>query len=109
MRALLIATFLLSFAAASGEDLNSRAHPLRLPLDGQRSQHFAGRQESVWSKDVVLGDRLGKWLGVRAGHLDLFNEPLFDDGTAPEPSEPTIAGTIRKDAAEIQLRWRPDE
>jgi len=104
MRAFLIAAVLLSFASAAGEDLNARAHPMRLPLDGQRGPYFAGRLVSTAPKDTVIGDRIGVWLGVTAGRWD-----LFDDGSPSDKGSPTLAGTIRKGAAEIQVVWHPDE
>ena len=105
MRQFLIAAVLLSCTAAAGEDLNTRAHPLLLPLETQKSLYFAGLTASP--KRELLGDTLGHWLGIRAGRLDVFSETLFADDSPG--NGPILAGTIRKDAAEIQLRWRADE
>ncbi|MDE2183433.1 MAG: hypothetical protein KGJ78_10475 [Alphaproteobacteria bacterium] len=57
-----------------------------------------------WRQKELLGDALGRWLGVRNGKLDVFEDRLSN-----EPGYPIVSGTIRKDAAEIQLRWRADE
>jgi hypothetical protein len=106
MRASLFAACLMSVSAAAAEDLNARAHPLPLPLNEQRN---AARQADP-PKREVLGDALGNWMGVKDGHWDVFDAALFDDGTSgSEAKGPTIAGTVRKDAAEIQLRWHPGE
>jgi hypothetical protein len=107
MRQFLIAAVLLSCTAAAGEDLNTRAHPLLLPLDTQKTQHFAGPSAAASSPRELLGDTLGNWLGVRAGRWDVFSETLSDDNSSG--NGPVLAGTVRKDAAEIQLRWRSDE
>jgi len=105
MRQFLIAAVLLSCTAAAGEDLNTRAHPLLLPLDTQKTQYFVGPAAS--SRRELLGDTLGNWLGVRAGRWDVFSETLSDDNSPG--NGPTLSGTVRRDAAEIQLRWRSDE
>lgn len=108
MRASLFAACLMSVSAAAGEDLNARAHPLPLPLDGQKSATYAGRTDPP--KRQLLGDALGNWMGIKGGRWDLFHAALFDDGTpGGEANSPTIAGTVRADAAVIQLRWHPGE
>jgi hypothetical protein len=97
---------MISRSAAAGEDLNIGAHPLSPPLAAQPS--LMGRTDPPTRE--LLGDALGNWMGVKAGRWDLFHATLFDDGTAgDEANSPVIAGTIRKNAAEIQLRWHPGE
>ena len=49
-----------------------------------------------------LGDVLGNLLGVHDGRWDLLSDSAAEDG-------PVLAGTFRRGAAEIQLRWHPGE
>ena len=108
MRAVLIAAFLLFATAASAEEPSV---PLRLAVDIHKAPAAApeklslSRRDARWEHNELLGDALGQWLGVHNGRWDVFAETL----AATDESGPTIAGTIRKNAAEIQLRWRPDE
>jgi len=55
------------------------------------------------ARGELLGEALGRRLGVHNGRWDMFDATLAGKGG------PMIAGTVRKNAAEIQLRWRPDE
>jgi hypothetical protein len=108
MRAFFFAACLMSVSAASGEDLNTRAHPLPLPLKDQKNATSGGRANP--QSRELLGDALGNWMGVKDGRWDVFNAALFDDGTpSGKTNSPTIAGTVRADAALIQLRWHPGE
>jgi hypothetical protein len=106
MRALLIAAFLLFATAASAQEPSVS---LRLAADAQAvtvpEKLLPSRRDTYWVHNELLGDALGRWLGVRNGRWDMFAETP----AATDEGSPTIAGTIRKNAAEIQLRWRPDE
>jgi hypothetical protein len=106
MRALSIAAFLLFATGASAQEpsvslpLAAGAQPAAGPENPPPS-----RRDTYWLHNELLGDALGRWLGVRNGRWDMFARTL----AATNEGGPTIAGTIRKNAAEIQLRWRPDE
>jgi hypothetical protein len=106
MRALPIAVFLLFATAASAQEPSV---PLRLVADtpavADPEKLLPLRRDAPWAHNELLGDALGRWLGVHNGRCDMFGDTLAVTGERG----PTIAGTIRKNAAEIQLRWRPDE
>ena len=61
------------------------------------------RRDAHLARGELLGEALGRRLGVHNGRWDMFDATLAGKGG------PMIAGTVRKNAAEIQLRWRPDE
>jgi hypothetical protein len=109
MRKLRVAAFLLSATAAFAGDTNF--HVLQLPAspDGATKPGFAEapppRQAPLWLNNELLGDALGRWLGVKNGRWELFSETVALMGD----SGPTIAGTVNKNAVKIQLRWRPGE
>ncbi|MGC9953725.1 MAG: hypothetical protein ABSD21_05570 [Rhizomicrobium sp.] len=111
MRTLLIAVFVLFATAASAEEPSDRALPLRLPPDTHKAAAAAPEKlsppshDAFWVQDKFLGDALGHWLGVHNGRWDMFEETL----ATTDEGGPTIAGTVRKNRAEIQLRWHPDE
>jgi hypothetical protein len=108
MRAILVAALLLFATAASAEE-----PVVSLRLAAGRQNPFAAasqslsplRREARWAHGELLGEALGRWLGVQNGRWDMFDASLAPAGK----SGPTVAGTIRKNTAEIQLRWRPDE
>ncbi|MGA7676015.1 MAG: hypothetical protein WCA78_13335 [Rhizomicrobium sp.] len=109
MRIILIAALLSSATAASAQEASDRALSLRMApfeatsADGEKLS--SSRRDAVWAQGELVGDALGNWLGVHNGRLDVFVKSLAAAGE----NGPTIAGTIRKNAAEIQLRWHPDE
>jgi len=102
MRAFLVAAFLLITAAASAGDVDLRAHSWR--PDGPKTSALSAPAKP-WMQHQMLGDALGNLLGVHDGRWDLFTETVTDE----EENGPAIAGTIRRGAAEIQLRWHPGE
>jgi hypothetical protein len=99
MRALLMALLLLGPAAAS-ETAGLTMPPLEIDpcLD-----KLCPAPPSPWQKRELLGEAMGRWLGVRNGRWDAFDGKLFEDVV----DSPVLSGTVRKNAAEIQLRWRP--
>ena len=109
MRIILIAALLLSVTAACAQEANVRALSLRMApakaasADGETLS--PSRRDAPWARDELMGEALGRWLGVHNGRWDVFAEPLAAAGEGG----PTIAGTIRKNAAEIQLLWSPDK
>ena len=111
MRTIPIAVFLLFAAAASAAEPGDGAISLRLAQDVRKEaiadpeRPSPPRHSAVMAQDELLGDTLGRWLGVRDGSWDMFADTLAPAGKGG----PTIAGTIRKNAAEILLRWHPDE
>ncbi|MDE2133104.1 MAG: hypothetical protein KGM97_10400 [Alphaproteobacteria bacterium] len=107
MRTVLIVAALLS-AAAAAQDMGDHAAPLRLVVlsraIGANPGKLMSQRQARWPQDELLGDALGRWLGVDHGRWDVFPQTLaMGDGG------PVIAGTFRKNAAEIQLRWRPGD
>lgn len=52
----------------------------------------------------TVAQAFARWLGVRNGRWDAFDGRISD-----WPLAPRLAGTIKGNAAEIQLRWRPGE
>ena len=108
MRAILIAALLLFATAASAEE-----PVVSLRLAAGRQDPFVPvpvslsslRPDAPWARTELLGEALGRRLGVRNGRWDMFDARLAPAGK----SGPTLAGTVRKNRAEIQLRWRPDE
>ncbi len=99
MRRLVLALLLIGPAAAA-EPLN-----LSLPLPDFELcfEKLCPVRPSPWEKRELLGEAMGRWLGVKGGRWDAFNGKLFEDFE----TSPVISGTIRKNAAQIQLRWRP--
>ncbi len=108
MRAVLIVAILLSAAAAAAQDMGDPAAPWRLVVLPRATGAIPGNpmpyRRARWPQDELLGDALGRWLGVDNGRLDVFPQTL-----AASDGGPVIAGTFRKNAAEIQLRWHPGE
>ncbi len=108
MRIVLIVAILLSATAAAAQDMDDRAVPLRLVVLPQAIGANPGKlmphRRARWPQDELLGDALGRWLGVDNGRWDVLPQTL-----AAGDGGPVIAGTFRKNAAEIQLRWRPGE
>ena len=106
MRKVLIPGFLMFATAAQAEDMGNRAYPVNLPPDHRRDMATPLPPVYLpWSKGELIGDTMGRWLGMRGGKLDVFDQTLAfmgEDG-------PVLSGTIRKNAAEIQLRWHPGE
>ena len=107
MRALPIAALLLfATAAHAGEPgISLRLASARQTAPSARPENLPPRREVRWERSELLGEALGRWLGVRDGRWDLFDASLLQPGEGG----PVLAGTVRKNAAEIQLRWRPDE
>lgn len=107
MRTILIVAILLS-ATAAAQDMDDRAVPLRLVVlpraIGANPGNLTPYRQARWPQDELLGDALGRWLGVDNGRWDVFPQTL-----AAGDGGPVIAGTFRKNAAEIQLRWHPGE
>jgi len=106
MRAVSIAALLLFTTSAHAEE---QAISLRLTAGRQDRSVLQAEnlspllRDAHWARDELLGEALGRWLGVHNGRWDMFDATLAGKGG------PMIAGTVRKNAAEIQLRWRPDE
>ena len=106
MRKVLIPAFLMLATAAQAEDMGNRAYPVNLPPDHRRVMATPLPPVYMpWSKGELIGDRMGRWLGVRDGKMDVFDQDL----TLMGEDGPVLCGTIRKNAAEIQLRWHPGE
>ncbi|MBU6299288.1 MAG: hypothetical protein KGJ79_16695 [Alphaproteobacteria bacterium] len=93
----------MAAASASAADLNGHAllqAKLRIAEAGPAYLRTPPR-DLQWTRNRLLGDALGTWLGIHNGRWDMFDEPAGEG--------PAICGTVRKNAAEIQLRWHPDE
>lgn len=106
MRAVPIAALLLFATAAHAEE-----PAVSLRLAGGRQDRPVSQAENLspprrdahWAHGELLGEALGRWFGVHNGRWDMFDATLAGEGG------PMIAGTVRKNTAEIQLRWRPGE
>lgn len=106
MRAVPIAAFLLYATAAHAEEpaVSFQLTAGQLDRIGLRAETLSPqRRNADWAHSELLGEALGRWLGVHNGRWDMI------DATFAGQGGPMIAGTVRKNAAEIQLRWRPDE
>ena len=99
MRVFVIAAFLSTIAAASAGELDGRSHAW-LPDDPKSPAPYAPAKP--WLGREKLGDVLGNLLGVHDGRWDILSDAAAEGG-------PVLAGTFRRGAAEIQLRWHPGE
>jgi hypothetical protein len=103
MRTTFIAMLLLSATAAfAGEPDKSAPSQWQDKSDSTLLISISLRQTSPWDRNQMLGDALGDWMGVHNGRWDMVDGVLTEDG-------PSIAGTFKKGAAVIQLRWHPGE
>jgi hypothetical protein len=91
---------LLVGPAGAGEPLDFATPPLSIE---RCVEQLCPVPHSRWEKRELLGEAMGRWLGVQNGRWDAFNGKLFEDFD----TSPVISGTVRKNAAEIQIRWRP--
>ncbi len=106
MRIYVVAAVFFASAGAAAGDMNGGALPLQADvrnINTRSADQPPSPQAAQWTRNRLLGDALGAWLGVRNGRWEMFDEVL-----TPEDG-PAISGTIRKNAAEIQLRWHADE
>jgi hypothetical protein len=104
MRTTFIAMLLLSATAAFAGDPNSRGpSEWQDKSDDTALTSASLRQTSPWLHNRLLGDAIGDWMGVHNGRWDMYDGALTRDGG------PSIAGTFKKGAAVIQLRWHPGE
>lgn len=106
MRRLVLLVLFLGPAAAADENAAGGKIDLKLPPPPNIrlcSQTLCAPTHSPWEKRELLGEAMGRWLGVKNGRWDAFNGKLFEDFE----NGPVISGTVRHGAAQIQLRWRP--
>ena len=103
MRTIFIAMLLLSATAAfAGEPNKSAPSEWQDKSDSNPLIITSLRQPSPWDRDQMLGDAMGDALGIHNGRWEMVDGVLTEGG-------PTIAGTFKKVAAVIQLRWHPGE
>jgi hypothetical protein len=98
LRYAFILLFFGSAAAAEPLDL-----AVTLPDFEACAETLCPARHSPWERRELVGEAMGRWLGVRNGRWDAFSGKLFEEFE----NGPVISGTIRKNAAQIQLRWRP--
>lgn len=100
MRRLVIFFCLLCPAAAEERRIELVLPPPAIELC---TETLCEARPSPWERREMLGEAMGRVLGMRNGRWDAFSGQLFEDFE----NGPVIAGTFRKSAAQIQLRWRP--
>lgn len=105
MRRLALLLLFLGPAVAADEKAAGGKIELKLPPPNFQlcSETLCAPKHSPWEKRELLGEAMGRWLGVKDGRWDAFNGKLFEDFE----NGPVISGTVRHSAAQIQLRWRP--